>query len=167
MVFNPSVTVGITSAWIEWKCKTCLCHCLLLLWKCLAFLTGIICLLVLYATTVLVSTGMMRFWAFFQGFVCICNHWTCLHVSLSETYVNHKSIHSDSVWNVLMQFQEEEASNCYDGDSGVSLCSLLGPFPCDPHDDRIQWVSATCHIIKSFLVCFFSFLIMELQIMKS
>lgn len=74
----------------------------------------------------------------FQGFVCICNHQTCLRVSLSETYVNHKSIRSDSVWNVLMQFQEEEASNCYDGDSGVSLCSLLGPFPCDPHDDRIQ-----------------------------
>uniref|UniRef100_A0A8B9NU65 Pyroglutamylated RFamide peptide receptor n=1 Tax=Apteryx owenii TaxID=8824 RepID=A0A8B9NU65_APTOW len=41
------------------------------------------------------------------------------------------------MWHV-QRLEEEEASNCYDGDSGVSLCSLLGPFPCDSHDDRVQ-----------------------------
>jgi len=61
-----------------------------------------------------------------------------------------------------MQFQEEEASNCYDGDSGVSLCSLLGPFPHYSHDDGIQGVFAMCHKIKPFLV----FFIMKLELMK-
>uniref|UniRef100_G3UPU3 Pyroglutamylated RFamide peptide receptor n=1 Tax=Meleagris gallopavo TaxID=9103 RepID=G3UPU3_MELGA len=41
------------------------------------------------------------------------------------------------MWHV-QRLEEEEASNCYDGDSGVSLCSLLGPFPHYSHDDGIQ-----------------------------
>uniref|UniRef100_A0A8C4YBW0 Pyroglutamylated RFamide peptide receptor n=1 Tax=Gopherus evgoodei TaxID=1825980 RepID=A0A8C4YBW0_9SAUR len=41
------------------------------------------------------------------------------------------------MWHV-QRLEEEEASNRYDGDGGGFICSLLGPFPCDSHDDRIQ-----------------------------
>lgn len=53
-------------------------------------------------------------------------------------YIYLPVIFSDSVWNVSMQFQEEETSDHNDGDSGISFCGLLGPFPRDSHDDRIQ-----------------------------
>uniref|UniRef100_A0A8C0G5F1 Pyroglutamylated RFamide peptide receptor n=1 Tax=Chelonoidis abingdonii TaxID=106734 RepID=A0A8C0G5F1_CHEAB len=41
------------------------------------------------------------------------------------------------MWHV-QRLEEEEASNRYDGGGGGFICNLLGPFPCDSHDDRIQ-----------------------------
>ena len=44
-------------------------------------------------------------------------------------------------YTVSLWTQEEEASCGYDGDSGGSLCYVLGAFPHCSHDDRIQWVT--------------------------